>query len=71
MEILLPGLISQARSQMTNKATISRGERPDKFDKSTFHQHLLNFIVTDNQVCSHLSFYVYNAYVCMFQLSSL
>lgn len=54
-KILLPGLLSQARSQATNEAT-SQGERPDKFDERTFHQHLLNFIVADDQVCPHLIF---------------
>jgi len=52
-KILLPRLISQARSQATNEATTSWGERSIKFDENTFHQHLLNFIIADNQVCSH------------------
>lgn len=67
-KILLPGLVSQARS---NEAATSQGERPDTFNESTFHQHLLNFIVADDQVCSHLIFYVYDAHVCIFGLSSL
>jgi hypothetical protein len=55
-KILLPGLVSQARSQATNKAANSQHERADNFDEHTFHQYLLNFIVADNQVCSHLIF---------------
>lgn len=54
--ILLPGLVSQARSQATTKAATSEGGRPDKFDERTFHQHLMNFIVADDQVCSHSIF---------------
>jgi len=55
-KILLPGLVSQAQLQATNEAATLQGERPDRFNKGTFHQHLLNFIVADDQVCSHLIF---------------
>lgn len=35
-----------------------------EFNKEVFHQHLLNFIIVDDQVCSHfLSLYIYYAYV--------
>jgi hypothetical protein len=69
--VLLPGLVSQAQLQTINEASTSQGEQPDKFNERTFHQHLLSFIVADDQVCSILSFYAYNAHVCVFQLSSL
>jgi hypothetical protein len=55
-KILLPGLVSKARSQATNEAATSQGERPDTFDELKFYQYLLNFIVVDDQVCSHLIF---------------
>jgi hypothetical protein len=55
-KILLPGLVSQAQSQATNEAATSQGEQPDKFNERTFHQYLLNFIIADDQVCSHLIF---------------
>ena len=73
-KILLLELVSQARSQATNEAATSQHERSIKFDENTFHQHLLNFIVTDDQVCSHdliSSFYVYNAHACVFRPKSL
>src|ERR1700735_986452 len=47
-KILLPGLVSQSRSEAM-AATIQEGQ-PDKFDEHTFHKHLLNFIVADDQV---------------------
>jgi hypothetical protein len=73
MEVFLPGLILNAQSQVTSETARSQGEWPDKFDDCTFHQHLLNFIITDNQVqyAFILSFYVYNAYNHVFRLSSL
>ena len=49
-KILLPGLVSQARSEATSAATSGSAERRTQFDESTFHQHLLNFIVADDQV---------------------
>lgn len=52
-KILLPGLVSEARTQATNEAA-SQGGRPDKFDKHTFQKCLVNFIVADDQVCSDL-----------------
>ena len=63
-KILLPGLVSQARSQATNEAATSQGEHPDKFDEHTFHQYLLNFIVADDQVCSRLIF-LYLQHSCL------
>jgi hypothetical protein len=56
--ILLPGLVSQARSQATSGAASPRGDRADRFDERTFHQHILNFIVADDQVCSHLFMFI-------------
>lgn len=49
--ILLPGLVSQANSAA--EATASQVEQPKKFNESIFHQHLLNFIIADDQVCSY------------------
>jgi hypothetical protein len=49
-KIQLPGLVSQAQSQATNEAAMLQVEQPDQFDERSFHQHLLNFIVADDQV---------------------
>ena len=68
--VYLPGLVSQAKSQAVSEVT-TQGEQRDKFDVDTFHQHLLNFIIADDQVCTHLVFYVYNPHVCVFRLWSL
>jgi hypothetical protein len=54
-KILLPGLVSQAKSQANSEAATLQAGRPDKFDERTFHQHLLNFIIADDQVCFHLT----------------
>jgi hypothetical protein len=48
-KILLPGLVSQARSQ-ASMVSSAQGERHDTFDEDTFHQKLLSFIVMDDQV---------------------
>lgn len=45
-KILLPGLVSQARSEATSAAAERRGQ----FDEYNFHEHLVNFIVADDQV---------------------
>jgi hypothetical protein len=51
--VLLPGLVSQARSQ-ASAAPVNNGVasgQPDKFTEQSFHEHLLNFIIADDQVC--------------------
>ncbi len=45
----LPGLMSQARSQAASEASSSQVRRV-KFNEQNFHQHLINFIVADDQV---------------------
>lgn len=49
-KILLPGLVSQARSQAASMSQ-SQGEARVKFDVVTFRRRLVNFIVADDQVC--------------------
>ena len=52
-KVLLPGLMSQARSQAASEASASRVSRPDlqvEFSQEKFHQYLLNFIIVDDQV---------------------
>jgi hypothetical protein len=49
-KVLLPGLVSQARSEATSAAASVSAERHSQFDESTFHRHLLSFIVADDQV---------------------
>jgi hypothetical protein len=50
-KILLPGLVSQARSQATSATHSQQGEVCDRFDQPTFIHHLINFVVADDQVC--------------------
>jgi hypothetical protein len=54
--ILLPGLVSEARSQAVSEAAVLQAGRA-KFDEPTFHQRLLNFIVADDQVQQHLFYF--------------
>jgi hypothetical protein len=48
-EILLPGLVSQARSAAAGAGTVSR--QREKFSVGAFYRLLVNFIVADDQVC--------------------
>lgn len=50
-KILLPGLVSQARSQATSATDLQQGEVRDRFSEAAFHRHLINFVVADDQVC--------------------
>ena len=47
-KILLPGLVSQARSQAMEAS--EDGDRRDNFNEQTFHELLLNFVIADDQV---------------------
>jgi len=46
----LPGLQSQARSQVASETAALQAGQLDKFDENTFHQYLVKFIVVDDQV---------------------
>ena len=50
-KVLLPGLISQARSQSAAAASVNQDEHPVPFNEHIFQQYLLKFIVADDQVC--------------------
>jgi hypothetical protein len=50
-KILLPGLVSQAKSQAASATDSQPGEACEKFDEATFQRRLVNFIVADDQVC--------------------
>jgi hypothetical protein len=54
-KILLPGLVSQAKSQAAEAAASvdhsQQGKARASFDEATFLHHLVNFIVVDDQVC--------------------
>src|SRR6202042_589562 len=66
-KILLPGLVSQARSQASTVGS-AQDEPPDTFDESTFHWYLLNFIVADDQVSCLFHFclrYIYTHSRCV------
>lgn len=65
-KIMLPGLVSQARSEAAASVPAA-DERRDDFDEQTFHEYLLNFIVADDQVClsflclpSHLNYSIFS-----------
>lgn len=49
-KLSLPGLLSQARTQAASQGTASQGTQSAEFSQDAFHQHLLNFIVADDQV---------------------
>jgi hypothetical protein len=55
-KIMLPGLVSQARSAATATVSALPDGQPDKFDERTFHEYLLNFIIADDQVYIFLLF---------------
>ena len=42
--ILLPGFVSQVRSQAESASSPTPGDHPNRFDEPTFHQTLLNFM---------------------------
>lgn len=48
-KIQLPGIISRARSNVAEN-TDSKNPCPDDFSENTFHNYLLRFIVSDDQV---------------------
>jgi len=50
-KILLPGLVSQAKSEAVAAVAQSQGELRPSFDEATFQRLLVNFIVADDQVC--------------------
>lgn len=52
-KITLPGLLSQARSRAATVA-VSDDERPDRFTERAFQEHLVKFMIVDDQVCSQV-----------------
>lgn len=50
-KIMLPGLLSQAKSQSAAPVSANKDEQPVQFDEHLFHKYLVNFIVADDQVC--------------------
>lgn len=50
-KVLLPGLVSLA-SAGTSATTQDQQPQADRFTQEAFHKHLLNFIVSDDQVRS-------------------
>jgi len=45
----------ETRSSTTSAATtVPVPDQCDIFDEDTFHRYLVNFIIADDQVCSHL-----------------
>jgi len=66
-KVLLPGLVSQAQSQATSVASASEAGPLIEIDEQKFHQHLLYFIIADNQVRLHFCpFYVHYTHVPLF-----
>jgi hypothetical protein len=50
--IMLPTLVSQARSQTSRAAAGSEDGRPDTFSVTALHERLIKFIVVNDQVRS-------------------
>lgn len=65
-KIYLPGLVSQANSQANAEAGGVASNQPDNFNEQSFHQHLLNFIVADDQVCLLYLKLMLNILFCIF-----
>ena len=64
-KVLLPGLMSQARSQAASEASASRS-RPDgraEFSLQKFHQLLLKFIIADDQVRAFFIFHIQYSHI--------
>ena len=56
--------VSQAQSQARCEATASQLAQQDEFTERSFHKHILDFVIADDQVRPHLSsFYVHYAHV--------
>lgn len=62
--IQLPGLVSQARSQSAKEASASQVRRSGEFSQQKFHEHLLKFIVADDQVCDICVFFSCSLRLC-------
>ena len=54
-ENLVPGLVSRSRSQATSEVSQLGVRQLDDVDQQKFHQHLVKFIIADDQVCFRLS----------------
>ena len=63
-QVQLPGLLSQARSQVIDTENTPEGERPDTFTELKFHQKLINFIIANDQV-----FFVMFLYLILLMLT--
>jgi len=61
-----------SQSQAATKASTLQVGRQDEFNEKAFHQHLLNFIIVDDQVHLYLlSFFIHHAHNSFFQIPSL
>jgi len=61
-----------SQSQAATEASTSQVGRQDEFNKKAFHQHLLNFIIVDDQVHLYLlSLFIHRAYNSFFRIPSL
>jgi hypothetical protein len=49
-KIQLPGLMRSQSALTDNAASPANSQREDKFSQRSFHEHLVNFIVADDQV---------------------
>jgi len=71
-KVLLLGLVSQAQSQATSVASASEVRPLVEIDEQKFHQHLLYFIIVDDQVRLHfLSFLCSLHSLPLFRIPSL
>jgi len=65
----LPGLVSQAQSQATSVASASQVRPLVEIDKQKFHQHLLYFIIADDQVRLHFLSFLHSLHSCLLVLN--
>jgi len=68
-KVLLPGLVSQAQSQATSVASASQVGPLVEIDKQKFHQHLLYFIIADDQVRLHFLSFLHSLHSCLLVLN--
>jgi len=61
-----------SQSQAATEASTLQVGRQDEFNEKAFYQHLLNFIVVDDQVHLYLlSLFIHQAHNSFFQIPSL
>jgi len=50
-KIQLPGIVKSQSALTDGAPSLANSQREDRFTEQSFHEHLINFIVADDQVC--------------------